>query len=272
MNRSKKILAIFCLSLGMLVFSPGAKADDWNKKTVVTFSQPIEIPGGIILPAGTYVFKLLDSLSDRHIVQVFNEDQTHVYATILAIPNYRLQVTDKTVMTFGESAVGLPQAIRAWFYPGANSGEEFVYPKRRAVELAKITNLPILAMPVELEPVITKPAKSANDEPIVALKEAPVTAVKPTGEEVDLKQVVTPPLTSDQSTTAQNTLPTPASPMPAPSATRASTRDQHGRLPQTASRILLVALFGLLSLGLGAAFWAMPKWTTLKSELLTPKS
>jgi hypothetical protein len=63
------------------------KADDWNKKTVVTFSQPIEIPGGVVLPAGAYIFKLLDSSSNRHIVQIFNQDQTHIYATILAIPN-----------------------------------------------------------------------------------------------------------------------------------------------------------------------------------------
>ena len=170
MNRIKVVATIFCLSLAFLAFSPSVKADGWNKKTVVTFSQPVEIPGGIVLPAGTYVIKLLDSLSNRHIVQIFNQDQTHIYATILAIPNWRLDVTDKTVMTFGERAAGDPQAIRSWFYPGDNFGQEFVYPKRRAVELAKITNLPILAMPTELESEITKPAKSVNDEPVVAFE------------------------------------------------------------------------------------------------------
>jgi len=100
------------------------KADDWNKKTVVIFSQPIEIPGGVVLPAGAYFFKLLDSSSNRHIVQIFNQDQTHIYVTILAIPNWRLSVTDKTVMTFGERVAGEPQAIRSRFYPGANSGQD----------------------------------------------------------------------------------------------------------------------------------------------------
>src|SRR4029450_2032381 len=146
------------------------KADGWNKKTVVTFSQPVEIPGGIVLPAGTYVIKLLDSLSNRHIVQIFNQDQNHIYATILAIPNWRLDVTDKTVMTFGQRPAGEPQAIRSWFYPGDNFGQEFVYPKRRAVELAKMTNLPILAMPTELESGIARPAKSVDDEPLRACK------------------------------------------------------------------------------------------------------
>ncbi len=260
MNQIKKAAAIFCLSLTALAFSasakaPNAKADDWDKKTIVTFSQPVEIPGGIVLPAGTYVFKLLNSLSNRHIVQVFNEDQTRVFATILSIPNYRLQVTDKTVITFGESAVGVPQAIRAWFYPGANSGEEFVYPKRRAMELAKAANMPILAMPVEFEANITKPAKSGDDEPIVALKGASVIAVKPTGEEVDLGQVVT---TQPQETTP---LPT-AQPMPAPATTTTDSGnrgERMARLPQTASSAPLLALLGLLSLGVGFALWAMPK-------------
>jgi hypothetical protein len=240
MNRFKVMATIFCVSLMALVVSPRVEADGWNKKTVVTFRQPVEIPGGIVLPAGTYVFKLLDSMSDRHIVQIFNRDQTHIYATILAIPNYRLQVTDKTVMTFGERWAGSPQAIRAWFYPGDNSGQEFVYPKRRAVELAKVTSLPVLAMPSELESEIAKPATSVSDEPVVALKEAPLTAVKPTGEEVEIAQVVTPPpvQTTDTDTAQRGEL-----------------------LPQTASQLPLLGLIGLLSLCAGFALWAVQKRT-----------
>jgi hypothetical protein len=241
MNRIKVVATIFCLSLAFLAFSPSVKADGWNKKTVVTFSQPVEIPGGIVLPAGTYVIKLLDSLSNRHIVQIFNEDQTHIYATILAIPNWRLDVTDKTVMTFGERAAGDPQAIRSWFYPGDNFGQEFVYPKRRAVELAKITNLPILAMPTELESEITKPAKSVDDEPVVALKHAPLTAVKPTGEEVEIAQVITPP--------------------PAQQKETADATERMEQLPQTASLLPLFGLIGLLSLGAGFALMGILKRT-----------
>jgi hypothetical protein len=236
------VATIFCLSLAFLAFSPSVKADGWNKKTVVTFSQPVEIPGGIVLPAGTYVIKLLDSLSNRHIVQIFNQDQTHIYATILAIPNWRLDVTDKTVMTFGERAAGDPQAIRSWFYPGDNFGQEFVYPKRRAVELAKMTNLPILAMPTELESEITKPAKSVDDEPIVALKQAPLTAVNPTGEEVEIAQVVTPP--------------------PAQQKETADATERMEQLPQTASLLPLFGLIGLLSLGAGLALMGISKRTS----------
>ena len=102
---------VFCAALIGATFAPSARADDWNRKTVVTFSAPVEIPGVHlagwgVLPAGTYVFKILDSLSDRHIVQIFSQDELTVYATILAIPNYRLKATDKTVITFRERPAG----------------------------------------------------------------------------------------------------------------------------------------------------------------------
>src|SRR5579872_4902886 len=99
--------SMFGLALMGAVFSPAANADEWNRKTTMTFSGPVEIPGVHlkgwgVLPAGTYVFKILDSQSDRHIVQIFNADETQCYATILAIPNHRLKATDKTVITFRE--------------------------------------------------------------------------------------------------------------------------------------------------------------------------
>jgi len=252
MNRIKVVATIFCLSLMTLAFSPNVKADQWNKETVVTFSQPVEIPGGIVLPAGTYVFILMDSASDRHIVQIFSQDKKHIYATILAIPNYRLQATDKTVITFGERPVGSPEAIRAWFYPGANSGEEFVYPKRRAFELAKVTNQPVLAMPSELESGIAKPAFSVSEVPVIALKQAPLTAVKPGGEEVEIAEVVAPPpVRTTPAETAQTT--------PAQKTATADTPKRVRRLPQTASSLPLLGLIGLLALGAGLALSVIPK-------------
>ena len=96
-------------------FSPSAKADDNDKKTTVTFSGPVEIPpvyitGMRMLPAGTYVFKLVNSSSNRHIVQIFNKDETKIYATVLAIPNYRLVPKSKTVITFNEGIQGATEA------------------------------------------------------------------------------------------------------------------------------------------------------------------
>ena len=214
MNRFKVLAMIFCLAWVALAFPPGVKADGQSKRTVVTFNEPVEIPGGTILPPGTYVFKLMDSASDRNIIQIFNEEETRMHATVLAIVNYRSGPAGRTVTTFGETAAGSPEALRAWFYPGDNWGQEFVYPKTRAIELAKLTNQPVPSMPSELASNITVPATSVNDPHIVALKEAPLKAVRPTGEEVEITEIVewlpierTPEQTQPIRTTAVQTLP-----------------------------------------------------------------
>jgi len=204
------------------MYAPVAQADDWNRKTTVTFSGPVEIPGVHlkgwgVLPAGTYVFKILDSQSDRHIVQIFNQDETTIYATVLAIPNYRLKATDKTVITFRERAAGEPEALRAWFYPGRNWGEEFVYPKAKAMELAKSTKVPVLFTAVELPVEVAEPIKTADAPLVVELKRATIMAIRPTGEEVQLAVAVTPPpvmtATANEPANAK-TLPGTASPVP----------------------------------------------------------
>ncbi|HEY6268337.1 MAG TPA: hypothetical protein VIX11_08580 [Candidatus Acidoferrum sp.] len=138
MRNVKAILGLLAVMMLGAIVLPSARADEWNKKTVVTFSQAVEVPGQI-LPAGTYTFQLLDSPSDRHIVQIFNADGTHLIATILAINDYRLQSTGDTVMKFSERAGDAPEALRAWFYPGNRFGQEFVYPKARAIQLALTT-------------------------------------------------------------------------------------------------------------------------------------
>jgi hypothetical protein len=240
MNRFKLLVIISYFTLVALAVPCRVNADAWDKKTIVTFSQPVEIPGvsAQVLPAGTYVFKLLDSSSNRNIVQIFSEDQIHGYATILAIPDYRLRSTDKTVITFRERAAGSPEAIRAWFYPGANWGQEFVYPKKRAIELAKLTNQPVLAMPTELAAHIATPAKSVDEPPVVALKAAPVTAVNPTGEEVELTKLIE---------------------LPPMQAAAVHTPERTERLPHTASPLPLLGLIGLLSLSASFALSVIPK-------------
>jgi hypothetical protein len=108
------------LTVLCLLAAPIARSDDFNRKTVVTFSAPVEVggTGAQVLPAGTYVFKIMDSPGNLHIVQISNRDETHVYTIVLAMANFRLKPTDKTVMTFRERPAGEPEALKAWFYPG----------------------------------------------------------------------------------------------------------------------------------------------------------
>lgn len=206
-----KFFMTVCFTACLLFVLPTASADDWNKKTTVTMSAPFEVPGigAQVLPAGTYVFKLLDAGSSRHIVQISNADDTHVFTTILAVPNYRLVATDETVITFKERAAGEPEALRAWFYPGRKFGEEFVYSKPKALALAKVVNQPVLYTPVEVAT-------------IEELSTAPIEAIKPTGEPIPVAEVVqAPPVEMAQAT----------------------------ELPKTGSLLPLLGLVGFLSLG-----------------------
>ena len=253
MKYLKKLAApASCLALMFATLPADAVASEWNRKTVVTLSGPIEIPGVHwtgwgILPAGTYVFKVMDSQSNRHIVQIFSQDEKTIYATILAVPNYRLKATDKTVMTFTERPAGEPEALRAWFYPGRNYGEEFVYPKSRAMVLAKAGNTPVLFTSAEMPAEVTEAIKPATETAVAAeLDRAPIKAVQPTGEEVELAQVVTPPPAQNESPSllAQAA----AEPVRSPAAPVAEPARPATTLPDTGSRLPEIAVAGFLAL------------------------
>jgi hypothetical protein len=137
--------ALCCAAIVTMVAAPGVRADQWNKKTILTFSGPVQVPG-VTLPAGSYVFKLADLSGNRHVVQVFDKDEKKVFATLLAIPNDRLDPPDDPLVMFAERPAGSPQAVKVWYYPGERIGNEFVYPKSMAMKLAKANRTSVLAM------------------------------------------------------------------------------------------------------------------------------
>jgi hypothetical protein len=140
-----RVARAFCCAAAVVAFAaPVAHADEWNKKTILTFSGPVQVPGAT-LPAGSYVFKLADIPGNRHVVQVFDKDERKIYTTILAIPNERLEPSDKPVVLFAERARGTAQAIKVWYYPGERTGDEFVYPKSQAMRIAKASHERVLA-------------------------------------------------------------------------------------------------------------------------------
>ena len=227
--RSSSLL--FGVALIAAAVTPSAKADQWDKKTVITITEPVQVPSCcdpdhvVVLQPGTYVLALVDSLSDRHIVRVFQQDEKTVVTTILAIPNYRLKPTDKTAFQFWETPAGQPRAMRAWFYPGDNFGQEFAYPKTRSVEIAKVAHVPVPAVVVETE---------------AELKTAPVVVVDEKGEEKPVEVVVAksePPVqpAPEPQVTTPVAATAPVTEAPAPAT-----------LPDTASPY---PLFGLIGLG-----------------------
>lgn len=210
MNKSHWMFAPL-FAVGVLVFSPTVRADEWNQKTTFKFNGPVEVPGQI-LPAGTYIFKLVDSQSNRHIVRVFADDEKTVLGTFLTIPEYRHEVSDKTIVTFSERPGGSADAIRAWVYPGRNYGHEFVYPKNKAVALARANHVPVPAMPEELASDTTTPVTGLDAPEIVAMFIAPLKAEEPSGRETEVESDF--PTTDAPVAGLPETLPATASPLP----------------------------------------------------------
>ena len=245
-----KTVAIALALTGVAFASAGsARADEFDKKTIVTFSQPVEIPGRV-LPAGTYVFKLADSMSDRHIVQVFTADGSQILATLMAIPDYRLRTTDQTVITFDEVVAGAPEAIRAWFYPGNSIGQEFVYPKSRAVQLATMAKTVVPAIAVDV----------ADPD---ALKTAPIVAITPEAKEMPIAAVIQ---TRPKDTIA-NIATAPNSSSSAVGTTGVMDSREHAReLPETASALPLIALVALGSIGLAFGLMILRRRTTASAR------
>jgi hypothetical protein len=114
--------------LGASFFVPQGRADEWDKKTIVTVKEAIQVPGKV-LPAGTYVFKLLNT-NDRTLVGIYSADETHLITTLQGISDSRTETPDKSILQFEERPSGQPEALKAWFYPGENDGVAFVYPTK----------------------------------------------------------------------------------------------------------------------------------------------
>lgn len=238
--RSSLRTGMMLATLGGLVLATGvgmfkAKADAWDKKTIMTVDQPIQVEDTYLEP-GTYVLKLLNSSSNRNIVQIYNKDQNHLINTIMAINNYRLDPTDRSQFTFYETPAGSVKAMRGWFYPGDNYGQEFRYPKNlRTVAVAQVIaprppDIAVVAPPepqtvtaVQQETIVEEPKAAVVEERAAVVEEAPRQE-----EPVLLAQNQEPP--------KQEAAPAPQ-PLETPS-----------ELPKTATPFPLIGLGGLISL------------------------
>lgn len=217
------VKAMCCAAAVTIALAPGARADEWNKKTILTFSGPVQIPGAT-LPAGSYVFKLADIAGNRHVVQVFDKDEKKIYTTLLAVPNQRSEPADKPIVLFSERATGSPQAVKVWYYPGETIGNEFVYPKTQAIRIAKETHSRVLATNED-----TKPANTAGEIP-VEMKTAAVGSFDENGNwqsDADKPVVTSSPAASASNASAQS------STAPASTATTASSRSTRSTTAST---------------------------------------
>ena len=223
-------------------------ADEFDKKTVITTNEAMQLPT-VTLPAGTYVIKLLRSPDvNRNTVQIFDKDEKHIITTLLAIPNQRIHPDGKSVFAFWEVPAGRPKALRAWFYPGDEFGQEFAYPKSEATAImasnsgatVPISNenngssdrdsSTVAAAEPSPAPVATpEPAPAATPEPAPAPVEVAAAPQEPPARVADRDEPVRPaPVTTDSDAQRLNSAPAQT-------------------LPQTASNLPMFALLGLLS-------------------------
>ncbi len=173
------------VALSFFVTKP-VVADEWNKRTEFQFSAPVEIPGRVLIP-GKYVFELADNPADRNIVQVFSEDSAgneSLVAIVMAVSDYTSNTPEQPALHFEERHSGSPEAIQSWFYPGDNTGWEFVYPKQQNSEAS--ANMMTLPAPVTTAatPILPPPpqvhgeeqaseAAAVEEEVMVAQNDAP---------------------------------------------------------------------------------------------------
>ena len=184
MKNLKGMGLALCLAVFWLVVAPNTKANEQASNAVVTFAVPVEVPGVVaqILPAGTYRFTTLESTPDRDIIQISSSDGSHVFTTMLGVPNSRLKAPDLITVMFTDRPAADPVALKAWYSPGLLWGDQLVYEKPRATQLARETNGPVLS---------TSVVQAMSSEAV--LKTALIEAVGPGGETVALAQVVDVP-------------------------------------------------------------------------------
>jgi len=208
-------LAVLCALM------PGpVRGETFDKTTVFTFSRPISVPG-VTLPAGDYMFRIVDTTTGRKVIQVLSGDGKTPYAMLHSIPDVKLEASAEPDVQFMETAKDQPYAVKAWWYPNERIGYEFIYPKQQAREVAEATNEPVLT---------TKTETTAVEE----TKVEELARVEPTGVETP---VVAEP---EPVAAAEVALPPPEVPEP------------RTELPVTATGIPAFAFFGLLALSLAA--------------------
>ena len=140
----------------LLVSTPAVRADSTNQATRVTFSEPIQIPGNRVLPAGAYWFKTEDSNAQPNVVVIYNNDRSHVEATLLTRPTEhyfsaeRVTAPGTTQFTLAVQPNNAPDVLLKWFYPGRKAGHEFLYSSHRQKALDHDRDVKVIAAPVNV--------------------------------------------------------------------------------------------------------------------------
>ncbi len=234
MKAIRTLALLFSVAMVFCALNQTARAGEWDKLTVLTFPNSVQVPGAVLGP-GTYVFKLADGPSNRDIVQIFNHDQSGLITTILAVPDFRLDANDGSVIRFAERPADQPPAIAEWFYPGDNFGQEFIYPNSQPAQMAQVN---ASEMPA-----------AQSDQPASQSQSTPAVTPQTTAPQTTAPQTGSTPATTPDTSAGQTNANSTATPAPADNPTTSTTNS--AQLPQTASSLPLIGLSGLLCVAVG---------------------
>jgi hypothetical protein len=136
MKINKGYIVVGLIIAFTLIFELAALADEFDHATVITFTQPVQIPGQVV-PTGTYLFELADHGTETHVVQIFSADRSVLYGTFLTSSTDLQEPVNDVEVTFAEPEAGGPPVLLKWFYPGSEIGNEFVYSKQTEKQVAQ---------------------------------------------------------------------------------------------------------------------------------------
>jgi hypothetical protein len=232
------MLKVLCCAAAIAALTaPLAQAQggtaQWNKKTHLTFSGPVQVPGKT-LPAGTYTFRAMDLVADRHVLQILDADEKSIIATVMTQPQRRAEVAENNVVMFSERPAGQAPAIKSWYYPAQEIGNEFVYPRAQAIQIAKASNTTVLSRADE----------GTTDE---AMRGAEIGRVNAEGQIVEDEGSMTAGNNPAPASTQAQATPAPA-PAPAQSVGTSGRTEPARELPRTAGNLVLAELLSALSI------------------------
>jgi hypothetical protein len=133
MRLTKALQLAVCGAVLCGLLSAGARADDYNNKTIVTFRDAVQIPGQVLAP-GTYVFMLLNSPANRNVVEIWNADQKELLASLQTNsetdwppPDRPIYTPDHPRFQLDEQGSGQPLLLRSFYFPSYLEGHDFIY-------------------------------------------------------------------------------------------------------------------------------------------------
>ena len=223
MKHSMKLFAVATFAL--LLATPALIAQNMPitpEVSILPVTEPLDV-GGTVLQPGTYLIQIIQAADGRNRVQVWNQDRSKVYATVLTVP-HQLKPGEEipsTTFVFYPANEKHPRALRTWFAanPPGDHGHDLVYPEGRAKLFAVETKSNVVSYP---------------DTATVTETETPTLSV------------VTPEATVETYTYT----PPPA---PAPMVSSTETETKTDNMPSTASSIPAFALLGLMSIAAAVA-------------------